>query len=38
MTSSAWWMLGITWTVIILFTASSFLKVVRTPPKNDTES
>lgn len=33
MTGSAWVMLGVTWSVVIYFTARFFLKVLRTPPK-----
>ena len=33
MTGSAWLMLGITWSVVIFFTARFFLKVLRTPPR-----
>ncbi len=33
MTGSAWLMLGVTWSVVIFFTAKFFLKVLRTPPK-----
>ena len=33
MTGSAWLMLGVTWSVVIFFTARFFLKVLRTPPK-----
>jgi hypothetical protein len=33
MTGSAWVMLGVTWSVVIFFTAKFFLKVLRTPPK-----
>lgn len=36
MTSSAWFMLGATWTVVIFFTVKFFLKVLRTPiPQDD---
>jgi hypothetical protein len=33
MTGTAWLMLGVTWSVVIFFTAKFFLKVLRTPPK-----
>jgi hypothetical protein len=33
MTGSAWLMLGVTWSVVIFFTAKFFLKVLRTPPR-----
>ena len=33
MSGSAWLMLGVTWSVVIFFTAKFFLKVLRTPPK-----
>jgi hypothetical protein len=33
MTGSAWVMLGVTWSVVIFFTAKFFLMVLRTPPK-----
>lgn len=33
MSGSAWLMLGITWSVVIFFTAKFFLKVLRTPPR-----
>lgn len=35
MTRSAWLMLGITWSVVIFFTARFFLKVLRTPPRDE---
>lgn len=31
MTTSAWWMLILTWSVIIFFTGRFFLKVLRDP-------
>lgn len=31
MTGAAWAMLGVTWTVILFFTARFFLKVLRNP-------
>ena len=34
MTGSAWLMLGVTWSVVIFFTAKFFLKVLRTPPND----
>jgi hypothetical protein len=33
MTGSAWLMLGVTWGVVIFFTAKFFLMVLRTPPR-----
>jgi hypothetical protein len=33
MTGTAWLMLGLTWSVVIFFTAKFFLKVLRTPPR-----
>jgi hypothetical protein len=33
MTGTAWLMLGVTWSVVIFFTARFFLKVLRTPPR-----
>jgi hypothetical protein len=33
MTGTAWLMLGVTWSVVIFFTAKFFLKVLRTPPR-----
>lgn len=35
MTTGAWIMLGTTWAVILWFTASLFVRVVRTPPRDD---
>ncbi len=35
MTTSAWIMLGITWSVIIFFTTKFFFKVLRTPIRED---
>lgn len=35
MTGSAWLMLGVTWTVVIAFTVRFFLKVLRTPPREE---
>ena len=37
MTSPAWIMLGITWSVILFFTGKFFLKVLNTPPRPDDE-
>lgn len=37
MTASAWWMLGVTWTVVIFFTAKFFIKVVKNPGKDGEE-
>ena len=34
MTGTAWLMLGVTWSVVIFFTAKFFLKVLRTPPRD----
>lgn len=31
MTSAAWWMLGVTWTVVILFAGRFFWKVLTIP-------
>jgi hypothetical protein len=31
MTSSAWIMLAVTWSVIVFFTAKFFLKILRSP-------
>jgi hypothetical protein len=33
MTTSAWIMLGVTWTVVTFFTARFFLKALRSPPR-----
>jgi hypothetical protein len=40
MTMQAWLMLGVTWAVIIFFTARFFLKVLRTPlsPERDAQT
>lgn len=35
MNPSAWLMLGLTWTVILVITGYLFLKVMRTPPRDD---
>ena len=35
MTTGAWIMLTVTWTVIILFTVGFFVAVVRTPPRGE---
>lgn len=35
MTTQAWIMLGITWAVILYFTAKFFWRVLRTPPRPD---
>lgn len=35
MTRNAWLMLIVTWGVVIYFTARFFLKVLRTPPKDE---
>ncbi len=35
MTRTAWIMLAATWTVVVLFAARFFLKVLRTPPRED---
>jgi hypothetical protein len=35
MTGAAWTMMLITWAVIIFFTAKFFIKVVRTPSRQD---
>lgn len=35
MTINAWIMLGITWSVVIFFTAKFFLKVMKTPIRSD---
>ena len=35
MTGSAWLMLVGTWSVILYFTGKFFLKVLRTPPRED---
>lgn len=37
MTSAAWTMLIITWTVIIFFTGKFFWKVLTTPPRKEDE-
>lgn len=37
MTASAWWMLILTWTVIIFFTGKFFIKVVKNPGKGGEE-
>jgi hypothetical protein len=34
MTTSAWIMLTVTWSVIVFFTVTLFLAVVRTPPRD----
>lgn len=34
MTRAAWLMLGVTWAVIVFFTARLFIKVLRTPPRD----
>lgn len=36
MTTSAWIMLAVTWSVIALFTVSLFVRVLRKPPLDDT--
>ena len=35
MTFEAWLMLGITWTVVIIFTGRFFMMVLKTPPKDE---
>ncbi len=35
MTAGAWTMLGVTWSVIVLFAARFFWKVLTTPPRPD---
>jgi hypothetical protein len=35
MTRNAWLMLIVTWGVVIYFTARFFLRVLKTPPKDD---
>lgn len=35
MTTNAWIMLGITWSVVIFFTAKFFIKVLKTPIRPD---
>jgi hypothetical protein len=35
MTGAAWVMLIVTWSVITFFTAKFFIKVVRTPPRQE---
>jgi hypothetical protein len=35
MTPEAWTMLGVTWTVVIGFTARFFYKILTTPPRRD---
>lgn len=35
MTDAAWLMLGVTWSVILFFTARFFLKVMQTPMSSD---
>lgn len=37
MTTAAWTMLIITWSVIIFFTGKFFWKVLTTPPRDDAE-
>jgi hypothetical protein len=37
MTTAAWLMLTITWSVIAFFTLKFFLAVLRTPPERDAE-
>ena len=37
MTMTAWFMLGITWSVVIFFTAKFFLMVLKTPITKDDE-
>lgn len=34
MTTAAWIMLGVTWSVIVFFTATFFIAVVRKPPRD----
>lgn len=38
MTSSAWIMLAVTWTIIIGFTSRFFWKVLTNPGKSDTDA
>jgi hypothetical protein len=35
MTMNAWIMLGVTWTVVIFFTAKFFIKILKTPPSDE---
>jgi hypothetical protein len=37
MTGSAWWMLGVTWGVILFFTTRFFYKVLTLPQRRETE-
>jgi len=38
MTGSAWIMLAVTWSVVAFFTARFFLRVLRTPTREDGDS
>jgi len=35
MTTNAWIMLGVTWTVVVFFTARFFMKILKTPPRDE---
>lgn len=35
MSASAWWMLGVTWSVVLYFSLRFFLKVARKPADDD---
>jgi hypothetical protein len=37
MTSGAWWMLGVTWGVIVFFTTRFFYKVLTLPQRPEAE-
>jgi hypothetical protein len=37
MTAAAWIMMGVTWTVVVFFTAKFFWMVLRTPPHEEPE-